>query len=52
MRVDGDVINLAVGVGNVVVERTNFVLKAKLLAHVFTASITEDADSLFNWTVS
>ena len=51
MRVDGDVVNFAVGIGDVVVERADFVLETKLLADVFTASITEDADGLFDWPV-
>ena len=52
MGVNGDVTNLAVRCGNVVVEGADLVLFAQLLADVLTATVTENADSLLNGVVS
>ena len=51
MRVNSDVGDVTVGGGNVVVERTDLVFKAKLLADVGTRAITEDVDGLLDWAI-
>ena len=51
MGINGDMSNRTIGGNDVVVEGTDLVFLAKLLADVFASWLTEDTDGLFNWAV-